>query len=502
MTGCADTQRARKSSPLPQHTHPHSIPKPPKITAAASHPHPKVSLLPVPNVNAAEYFEQLPSGPDFTVPPPASLLVTRPPIAPPPIPGPSKPTDVNEDFSKAKQPTQVQVTTFYTSIDPWLRLINEEDVGFLEWTADEVEPFVVPKLGRHYLEVWEEGDMRQYGTPLPGFSSGRLGSGSGSDEHPSLAAPQPNWEPSTLMESDLGTEDRGHGPLTERLISALLPMPDSTVWKGVKAAEDAMEGRPGGSGAAAARREKMNVGDLEERIRDTMRFHGLLDRVVRHSLLYSAYTGIFFLSVTQPDYAEKVDDPIATALRHTQEELRLVIATNKARRRRLAVIVRDRLGYQEYLDMRDSIDKNITSTFTKLQKKDAPKTSKKKKKLEGQTNGNGKDGNGAVVPLPNPAAIGFGPDEDYTLVVNETLSKLMETRRQWVDVVGGVFDEMEMETPGRVWGIPRKSVYEGLEADVKRELENVPVAVQSPEVTSQTSGKGKEKARSEMDVIL
>jgi transcriptional adapter 3 len=57
-------------------------------------------------------------------------------------------------------------------------------------------------------------------------------------------------------------------------------MPDMTVWKGVKAAEDAMEGRPGGSEVAVAKREKVNVALLEDRIRDTMRFHGLLDSTV------------------------------------------------------------------------------------------------------------------------------------------------------------------------------------------------------------------------------
>jgi transcriptional adapter 3 len=177
-----------------------------------------------------------------------------------------------EDFSKAKQPAQVLVTTFYTSIEPWIRGIKEEDIGFLEYTGDEVEPYIMPKLGRHYTEVWEEEDMALYGGPMPGFSASRAESSS--------LAPTPKWDPSTLMEPDLLSEEKGHGPLTERLISALLPMPDISGWKGVKAAEDAMEGRPGGSGAAAARREKMNVSDLEERIRDTMRFYGLLDRAV------------------------------------------------------------------------------------------------------------------------------------------------------------------------------------------------------------------------------
>jgi len=178
-----------------------------------------------------------------------------------------------EDFSKLKQPSQVLVNTFYTSIEPWIRSIKEEDVGFLEFTGDELEPYIMPKLGRTYAEVWEEEDMALYGGPMPGFTATRVGG-----SH--LGAPTPKWDPSTLLESDLVTEEKGHGPLTERLISALLPMPDMTVWKGVKAAEDAMEGRPGGSGAAAARREKMNVSDLEDRVRDTMRFHGLLDRTV------------------------------------------------------------------------------------------------------------------------------------------------------------------------------------------------------------------------------
>jgi transcriptional adapter 3 len=196
----------------------------------------------------------------------------RPPIPTLPKPGPSKPIEVMEDFSVAKPPTQTPVTTFYTSIEPYLRPIREEDIGFLEHTGDEVEPYVLPRLGRHYLDVWAEQDAALLGATLP------PGAGTLRDAPPdTFAPPAPKWDPSTLGENDLTTEARGHGPLTERVLSALLPMTDATVWKGVKAAEDAMEGRPGGSAAAAARKEKMNVTDLEARIRDTMRYHGLLD---------------------------------------------------------------------------------------------------------------------------------------------------------------------------------------------------------------------------------
>jgi transcriptional adapter 3 len=195
-----------------------------------------------------------------------------------------------------------------------------------------------------------------------------------------------------------------------------------------------------------------------------------------------------------------VDDPIATALRHAQRELRTVVATNKTRRERLAAIARDRLGYQEYLDLRDSIDKNITSIYTKLQKKDLPKLGKKKKK--------GADVNGAAngviaaagVPGPSPAAVGLVTDEECRLHIPEPLLELVETRRQWVDVVGSVFETKQMENLGRIWGLPKQSVYEGIEDDVRREVERSMLVAGSPD-TEQRTHKGKAKARGdEMDV--
>lgn len=188
-----------------------------------------------------------------------------------------------DDFSRSKQPSQTQVTTFYTSIEPWIRPVKEEDVGFLEYTADETEPFIVPPLGKHYAEVWAEEDMHLYDRPLPGTAAAAYVAGAIATPAP-RGGPLPRWEPSTLAEHDLLTEERGHGPLTERLVSALLPAPDPNGWKGVKAAEEAMEGRSAGGANAAAERDKMTVADLEDRIKDSMRFLGLLDDKV--CLLY------------------------------------------------------------------------------------------------------------------------------------------------------------------------------------------------------------------------
>ncbi|KAF9036885.1 histone acetyltransferases subunit 3-domain-containing protein [Panaeolus papilionaceus] len=422
-----ELQRPRKMSPPVIHP-----PPPPAVISKA-----QKSVISQPPVH-----NKLPTGPDFNVPPSVQLLPPRPPIPRPPSPGPGKSIEVTTDFTKIKAPTQTSITTFYSSIESYIRPIKEEDLGFLEYTADEVEPFIMPKLGRHYLEVWEDQDHGLLPPILLGDSQPAT--------NLNLKPPAPTWDPSQLTEADLVGEDKGHGPLTERVISALLPVPDLVSWKGVKAAEDAMEGRPGGSGAAAARRERLNVTDLEARIRDTMRYHGLLDHV--------------------PDYSERVDDPIATALRQAQKELRRVVATNKARKARLAAIARDRLSYQEYLDARDTIDKNITTLFSRLQKKDAPKGKQLKKKKHGPGNsasaGPANGDEPTVLPLC-PAAVGLSPDEDNHLAVNEQLRQLVETRRQWVDIVGSIFEEKEAQRPGQVYGLPKESIYAGIEEEVE-----------------------------------
>ena len=188
---------------------------------------------------------------------------------------------MTEDFSKAKAPaTQVPITTFYTSIEPWLRPIREEDIGWLEYTADEVEPYVVPKLGRYYTEAWEEEDIQFYGgvPTLLDFSNSRAGPSSSSIS----ASPLPKWDSATLAESDLVME-KGLGPVTERLVTALLPAADQSTWKSLKEAEDKYEARMAASklgvnGSLA--KDKVFVSEFEERVKETTRYYGLLSSEV------------------------------------------------------------------------------------------------------------------------------------------------------------------------------------------------------------------------------
>jgi transcriptional adapter 3 len=162
-----------------------------------------------------------------------------------------------------------------------------------------------------------------------------------------------------------------------------------------------------------------------------------------------------------------VDDPIASALRQAQSELRKVVAGNKARKARLLAIAKDRVGYQEYIEAREALDKNILALYTKLQKKDGPKVSKKKK-AKSDTNGAGAGAPPSTPPIGTwPSSTGLGPDDENLLQVPDALIQLVATRRQWVDSVGGVFDTMEREQPGRIYGLPERSIYEGLDADIE-----------------------------------
>lgn len=201
-----------------------------------------------------------------------------------------------------------------------------------------------------------------------------------------------------------------------------------------------------------------------------------------------------------------MDDPIATALRHAQRELRTVHATNRARRNRLVAIAKERLAYQEYVEARECLDKVISGLYTKLQKKDGPKVSKKKKKAaepngaNGATNGNG-------LPPPCPAALGLGPDEENRIIVPDQLKQYVSARRDLVDYIGSKFTEIEREAPGRLYGLPKRSVFEAIDEEIQRELERLPPVASSS--SSQTRGssiaprsqKGKAKARGdEMDL--
>ena len=161
----------------------------------------------------------------------------------------------------------------------------------------------MPPLGRHYSEVWEELDRAALGlaplpphkattirnpyaawtAPLPSTSANPPITLTNLSLQPHSNIPPPNkgirWDPATLTEQDLITEEHGSGPLTERMFSSFLYMPGS-----VKEDDDAFAGasfNPSGLGTKGGPGMgrgvgQGTVGDLEERLMKECKALGLI----------------------------------------------------------------------------------------------------------------------------------------------------------------------------------------------------------------------------------
>ncbi|KAG9001586.1 Transcriptional regulator [Tulasnella sp. JGI-2019a] len=459
--------------------------------AASPFLHPSTAYTPAFNTGPAS---------DFSLPPK--------PLIPAPLTGstsagftytktPTDPRQVLEDFSDRKAPSnQTPVNTFWKEVESWMKPVGEEDVAWLEFDADDVEPFLIPALGKHYTETWEEDDRaaaiaaaalaqtwpRGYsldrsfvppedpppsatatsavtlhnpyndtGSTVAGSQGkGKEGDtgahadnvpapGAGAGIRPDLAG----WDPRTIVEADLAAEDKGLGPVTERIMGAFLmeQPPHSLSGKGSSSREDEVmlpivaSGVTGtgpkipaaGSKSAIAGNAISTVGDLETRIRAELKTIGLVGE-------------------EEPNFANPLDDDITSTLRRCQSVLRHQRSVNVARKERLLSIARDRLAYQDYLNALDGVEKGITAGYTKMLKAYAPK---KKKDKDKNNNVTGADDTRGLPPI--------------TLDPPEPIMDKVRLREKWVAVFGSALQEWEARQPGRLMGLPSASIYEGLE---------------------------------------
>ncbi len=123
----------------------------------------------------------------------------------------------------------------------------------------------------------------------------------------------------------------------------------------------------------------------------------------------------------QPDFSQSYDDEIAGELRGLQSELRVVKRMNDARKERLANIATDRLAYQDYLEMLDDLNRQISSGYQRIIKAQQKALSGgKKKKGPGQ-----KD---------SDAAAEVAKARNLVIEVTEGLQKVIEVRNQFKEV--------------------------------------------------------------------
>lgn len=145
----------------------------------------------------------------------------------------------------------------------------------LTFKADTSELYDVPARGRHYTEVWDEEDGNPFGTTHR-ISVPNLRSLNGT--HPP-STNIPPWVPSQdLREEHLVEELRGLGSITERVVAAVVPVEADPDAQGRVAIE--YEGKEAG---------KVDVKELEERVKKELRAVMLLGEHEDVSILYNRY---------------------------------------------------------------------------------------------------------------------------------------------------------------------------------------------------------------------
>ncbi|GAA5890365.1 hypothetical protein JCM6882_008809 [Rhodosporidiobolus microsporus] len=373
--------------------------------------------------------------------PTTSLVPPKPPVVPP-VPTAKRQSDVSGDFSNAKPGQQIAHSTFQNWVDAYLRPFGEDDLAFLAPKPEDIAPYLIPPLGRHYLDKWEEEDAE-----LPGGPTHLSHAHHSHANHSLEPPPLPRLRPDALTEDALAMENVFLGPLSERLMAAL------AVDGGSGLAEDEDEdggGRQEGEDGAVPPKLQMDAVELEERIKRELRFIGLLPE-------------------EEVDWSAREDDEISSALRACQRLLHHQTELNESRKSVLMSLVKDRMAYQDYETARDAQERVVETGWTKRTKVDTKKAKKKKDRDRNRAAGT------------KEAAGGGAADDPTKQPIPHELLEAVEKRGRLVQAFEPFFGE---EEKGRFFGLPERSVYEGLEVgdedDEEDELQLLGAPVAGP----------------------
>ncbi|KAJ1981628.1 Transcriptional regulator [Dimargaris cristalligena] len=355
------------------------------------------------------------------------------------------PRVVDEDFSRVKVTSEVPITTFWTSVEPYFRPLTDNDLLFLQEEADNVTPYLTPHLGRHYTQVWAEEDQKLFPNGPPySTASGTDPTTSLNNPHPMTkiksrpssrgsklgsaipapldSLPPPLLPPPTIVDrppvppegkpihdflnEHLVDDEVGCGPLTDRIVNALIqdkiiePPEDYPDDDG---ADPDLGSVKSESGLGLFSGGAVEIAGLEERLARELRYIGLLGD-------------------TDVDWAAREDDEVSAVLRHAQRQLREQAEINHQRKARLLDVVRDHLAYQEYRQIVDELDKQVEQSYLKRNRH----VKTKRKKI-----------------LPTRSAL------------SDLATSGLERRRRIMDSIGCIF-------PDEKYLPPTTSIYEGI----------------------------------------
>ncbi|KAL6453701.1 NGG1 Chromatin-remodeling complexes subunit NGG1 [Candida maltosa Xu316] len=355
------------------------------------------------------------------------------------------------DFSKNKPPAnQVQFTTFQSYIESYFRPYSSEDIKFLnernivppdfekQGYDPDVNPFLIPKLGKFYADIWSEEDS----TLASKLNSPAY-------QQPSSDSYKARGSIDSLTDDTLYTEDISCGPLSNRLLSAILSTREGEI------SDDDEEEETAGRGSSTSRDSNIKQESTEEPVSiiaddevatqlnseedykvasEVSDFQSVEERLKREL----KYIGIFMNLPTNEEnkgktkpsggraskktsasiidndewVKNKEDDEVCAEIRQLQKQLKEVTSRNRANRKKLIPLVEEHIAYQEYSAILEDLDKQVDSSYMKRLKGKG-----KKKKVD--------------VATPQQQAINSG------------LRALLEKRGRWIDNIGKLFPPAE-----------------------------------------------------------
>lgn len=317
------------------------------------------------------------------------------------------------DFSKNKPPNnQVQFSTFQTYIESYFRpylsedleLLQERDIlppGFLKQDYDpDVTPYIIPKLGPVYAEVWTDEDVT-LGAKL---------------NSPAYQQPFDSYKPKgsieDLTEEGLYSEEISCGPLSSRLMSAILSNHEVEREEGDE--EDDFEDVPTKLDTDEFKAEESDFHSIEERLKRELKYIGIFMNLPcgeDEKLSVRAKKSI----IDNEEWIKnKEDDEVCAEMRFLQKLLRESVGRNRVNRKKLVPIIEEQIAYQEYCTILEDLDKQVDQAYMKRLKGKS-----KKKKVDVQVN-------------PQQHA------------VNSGLRVLLEKRKRWIENIGRLFDKPEV----------------------------------------------------------
>lgn len=392
----------------------------------------------------------------------------------------------NTDFSKNKPPSnQVQFTTFQSYIESFFRLFLNDDIQFLNEKNilpvdfnntdydPNVSPYLIPKLGPFYADIWSDEDA-SLGAKL----------NSPAYQQPPTDVYKPRGSIDNLSDEKLYTEDISCGPLSNRLLSAILSINDTRD-------EDEGSGNEGRPHELDFRRDSSGLDETEEGTSNNLGFDiaTQLDSGEDYNIttevndFYSIeerlkrelkYIGIFMnlpnretdddksfkihgkelkkstsdrtinASIIDDDewIKNKEDDEVCAEIRMLQNDLKEAVYSNRLRKKRLVPVVEEQVAYQEYCTILEDLDKQVDQAYIKRLK-----AKSKKKKL--------------------------ATDTPQLHAVNSGLRVLLDKRNRWIDNIGKLFDAPEI-----MKRVPKESVFKGEEPSDDEEIDGEDIHVE------------------------